>query len=523
MRPIAGDVPQEAESAPPGADQGLGALARHSTRYSAANLLVMVSGFVSFPVFTRLFSVEEYGILGLVSATLALLTGVAKLGVQNSIVRFHGEARHGRSGFDLKQFRSTSLLGMLAASLATTLLWILAVLALPSGYWSDPRIPGVLLLTAVLVVPRTLDSCLSNYLRAEQRSAAFGVYAVAKRYLGLAAVLLTVLFVARSLYGYYAATLATETAAVLLLLAAIGRVRDYSPRNFSPALLRRMLVFGVPMIAYELAGNLLNVGDRYVIEGTLGSGPLGAYSAAYNLCDYIRTILFSSLAQAILPMYVSCWEERGEAATRRFLGEALHYLLLLALPVVGGLWAVGGELLGLLASQKYQQAAVVIPWVVAGMAVDAMVVIVGAGLFIHKRTALVAALVSACAAGNLVLNVLLVPRIGILGAAVATLASYAALAASMQWRSARVLPVPFPWPSAAKFAVLAALMSLAVLRLPAGRGALSLAARVGLGVALYGAMVAASDRPARRAFAAALAWLRTSLPGPPRDRGAGSP
>lgn len=482
-------------------------LARHSTSYSLGNLLVMISGFISFPVFTRLFSVEEYGMLNLVSATLPLLIGISKLGVQNAIVRYYGEARLAADGLGLRRLRATTLLGMLGSSVVVTLVWVAFCLLVPASYWTDPRVRGLLLLTSVLVVVQTVDSCLVNFVRAEQRSGLFSGYAVTRRYVGLAVALATLFYVSHSLYGYYAATILTETSAVLLLFLYLGHTRDYAPRHFQPDLFRKMLMFGVPLIAYELAGITLNIGDRYVIEALLGSAPLGAYSAAYNLCDYVRQVAFVSVSQAIAPMYISSWGERGEAETRRFVHEALRYLMMLAIPVVAGLAAVGGDLLALLASEKYRHGAAVIPWVTAGMGIDAAVGIVGAGLFIHKRTVMLASLVAGCAALNVALNLVLVPKYGIMGAGIATFLSYAALTAAVQRASARVMPIAFPWRDTLKFLLVAAVMYAAVVELPVGHDPLSLAARIATGVLVYGLLILAVDERARAALRLALEWL----------------
>jgi O-antigen/teichoic acid export membrane protein len=483
-------------------------LARHSTSYSLGNLLVMLSGFVSFPIFTRIFSVEEYGMLNLVSATLPLLIGISKLGVQNAIVRYYGEARLAVGGLGLQRLRSTTLLGMLGSSLVVTLVWVAFCLIVPASQWSDPRVRGLLLLTSVLVVVQTVDSCLINFVRAEQRSGLFSSYAVTRRYVSLAVVLATLFYVSRSLYGLYAATILTDASAVLLLFVYLGHARDYSPRHFDPDLFRKMLAFGVPLIAYELAAVMLNIGDRYVIEALLGSGPLGEYSAAYNLCDYVRAVAFVSVAQAIAPMYVSSWGERGEAETRRFVQEALRYLLMLAVPVVAGLAAVGGDLLALLASEKYRHGATVIPWVTAGMGIDAAVAIVGAGLFIHKRTATLAGLVAGCAVLNIGLNLVLVPRYGILGAGIATFLSYAALTVAVQRASAKAMPVAFPWRDALKFMLLAGVMYLVVVELPVGHSPVSLVARIMSGVLVYGLLILAVDAKARAALRLAREWMR---------------
>jgi O-antigen/teichoic acid export membrane protein len=482
-------------------------LARHVSNYSVGNLLMMISGLISFPIFTRIFTVDEYGVLNLISATLALLIGIAKLGVQHSIVRFYGEVKAGKRAVRLSQYHSTTFFGMLAVAMIVTVVWAIASQLIPSSWWNDQRVAGLLLLTSVLVIVRSVDSCLSNFLRAEERSGFFSIYGVAKRYVGLAIVLFAVFYVARNLYGFYVATIITETGAVILLLALLSRGR-YSPREFSPSLFLQMLKFGVPMIAFELAGVILNIGDRYIIQGVLGSTALGIYSAGYNFCEYVQIILLSSIGQAIMPMYVRSWEEHGEEQTRRIVGQVLYYYLMIALPVIAGLSAVGEDLLVFLASEKYRESATIIPYIIAGMAIDSMVVIVGAGLYIHKRTLIIASLVAGCAALNVLLNVLLVPHFGIVGAGIATLISYAALTISILWASNRTMPIPFPWASAVKFGGMATIMYVVVTHLPTSGNVVTFVGRVVVGVLLYSAMVLTLDGRARAAIRAGIDWCR---------------
>ena len=62
----------------------------------------------------------------------------------------------------------------------------------------------------------------------------------------------------------------------------------------------RKIFFGVAM--NEFSGRILSMGDRYLIQNILGADSVGVYSAAYNLCDYIRSILLGSLVAAAQPM-----------------------------------------------------------------------------------------------------------------------------------------------------------------------------------------------------------------------------
>ena len=479
-------------------------LAQHASMYTFGSLLVTVASLVSFPIFTRVFTVDEYGILNLVSASLMLLTGISKMGVQHSIVRFYGVAKTGKGQLTLEQYYSTAFFGMLGIATIVSAVAAVASLVIPSSWWNDPRAAGLLLLASVLVIARTVDSSLSNFLRAEERSGIYSVYNVAKKYIGLAVILFVLYFVARNLYGFYWATIVTEVGATVVLATILFRKRRYTPRAFSPALFRTMLAFGAPMIGYELAGIVLNIGDRYVIQTMLGSNALGIYSAGYNLCEYIQIIVMASIGQAIMPMYVRMWEEKGEEETRRFISQALHYYLMLALPLIAGLMTVGEDLLVLLASEKYRESGAIIPYVITGMVVDGMVVIVGAGLYIHKSTTVIAGLVAMSAVLNITLNILMIPHLGILGAAQATLISYAVLVLSVLWASSKKLPITFPYGSMIKFGCMAAIMYFVVILIHTESQITTLVLRMLAGVLSYGLLVLSFDSRAWSAILAAV-------------------
>lgn len=484
-------------------------LALHVSNYSVASLLVMISGFISFPIFTRIFSIEEYGVLNLISGTLALVTGIAKLGIQHSIVRFYGEIKSGRSAVNLLNYRSTTFFGMIMMSTIVTMIWVIVSQMIPSSWWSDRNITGLLLFTSVLVIVRVVDSCLSNFLRAEERSGLLSVYRIASRYLGLAMVLFTLFYVACDLRSFYGATIVIETSSVVFLFMFLRHGFSFTPFEFSSTLFKRMLVFGIPMIGFELAGIILNIGDRYVIQALLGSAPLGIYSVGYNFCEYVQIIVFSSIGQAIMPMYVRSWEENGEEPTRHFLHQSLHFYSMVALPVVAGLSAVGGDLLVFLASKKYMESATIIPLIIGGMAIDGIVIIVGAGLFIRKQTFMIAGLVGSCALFNIVLNVVLVPQWGIIGSAFATLISYLALALTMLRVSSKTMPISFPWTSVIKFSGLSVIMYVTIIQLSFGNAVLTVICKIGIGTLLYSAMVAAFDKQARAAIRKGFVWYRS--------------
>jgi O-antigen/teichoic acid export membrane protein len=251
------------------------------------------------------------------------------------------------------------------------------------------------------------------------------------------------------------------------------------------------------MIGYELSGLILSIGDRYVIDGLVGEEPLGLYAAAYNLCQYVQALVMASLAQAVMPMYLQMYAREGVAATTAFIGRSLRTYAIFGVPIVAGVAAVGPELLPSLASEKYAGAAIILPWVIGGMVVDGTNSMLGAGLFIHRRTRSIMAIVLSSAILNIVLNLILVPRIGIKGSAIATLVCYSVAALALGWAGRKLLPVALPLATLAAAGVASLAMYFAVVHLYPGHRLLTVGVRVAAGGPIYVVMMAVISAEAR--------------------------
>lgn len=474
------------------------ALLAHASKYTIGNLLVTVAGVVSFPLFTRLFAVDEYGLMSLVATTLMLVVGLGKLGFQHSMVRFYAETRAGNNSFTLPQYFGTVLGAMAALACAATLCWLAVVELIPAGAWKDPRLLMLLRLTSVLVFIRIFESVFMNLLRAEQRSGFYSAYMVVRKYGGLAAIILTVLYVVHGLKGFYVGSIVGEAIIVSGLGMVYLRQQPIGLSNFRSELFKRMLMFGLPMIGYEIGGVILSVGDRYVLQALAGPEQLGFYSASYNLCEYVQTTLLVSVGQALIPMYTRIWEERGAEETIRFISRVLHYYLMLGALVVAVLAATGHDVLALLASEKYRPGGVIVPWVIAGMVLEGGLPIVAAGIFIRKQTRIMMILVLGCAVLNIALNFALVPHFGIIGSAVATLLSYMVLTGSAMVIGQRRLAVPFPGLALLKFSALAGVAYLLMRGVNTGSHLIiELALRCIVGALAFALLVLVFDKPAR--------------------------
>lgn len=83
-------------------------LFKQSSHYLVGQSLVMAAGFISFSILIRVFSVDDYGILGLISTTTIIIQAITKQGFPNSIVRFFTEFKIKNN---LAEFRLTIFIG----------------------------------------------------------------------------------------------------------------------------------------------------------------------------------------------------------------------------------------------------------------------------------------------------------------------------------------------------------------------------------------------------------------------------
>lgn len=483
-RPAAPTSPQRKE-----AGGMLLRLLRHTSNYSAGTLLITVASVISFPIFTRVFSVAEYGVLGLVNATLGMLLVLGKLGLQQSVVRFYAEIEAGRRAGDRASLFSTVFYGMLGVGTVASVLSAGLLVLLPDSWWNHSDAQYLAALAAPLILIRVLDSAMLNLLRAEQKSGLYSLYSVLRKYFALLVVLATLLLVARSLRGFFVATMVGEGVALLCVLGYFARQHVFSPARVSRPLFLAMLGFGLPLLVSELSSQLLSMGGRYIINYQLGPGPLGSYSAAYNFSDYLQSVLTGAFSQALIPMYLRMWETQGRERTEEFLRQSLRYYVMLAFPVLAGMAAVAPQMLRLLASDRYSVGTALFVFIVGGMLVAGGTPIFCAGIYIRKLTRVVMYSVLAAAALNLSLTALLLPRMGIEGAAVATLASYVLYSACTAYFGRRAVRVRLPWRQLLVSAALSLFMYLVVVRIEVGGPVARLAVQVAVGVALYGGLL----------------------------------
>ena len=401
-------------------------------------------GLISFPILTRSLTVEEYGLLGLVSATVTIFVSFAKLGLQSAMLRFYSKAR-AESAAALNDLLSNVSGAIILLSVVGLILWLVYAYFIVPLINGTPLLFKLFLIGAALVPIKIIHSLTNNLLQADQRSGLLSTVSVSEKLFRLLCMVAIVLSIGLTSERALIIMIVSEFIFVAVLLyQSRSLLVGVKPKINVPAL-SPLVAYGVPVMLAELTAVLLETGDRYVIQAYMGSEPLGQYAAAVNICMYLEWVLILSLQSAIVPHYVKLYEEKGRDATLKFLNGAFDLYVAVAMGVFVVFCIAAPQLVIFLAGEKYRAGLLVIPWFAAGYVLVGAICIAGAGVYIDKRTSVLVKWTVIAFVLNLILNLIAIPKYGLIAAALATFFAMCIRSIGVYKDAARTLPVAMPW------------------------------------------------------------------------------
>lgn len=413
----------------------LKALGRDIAIYGAADFVFRLIAFAVFPIYAHVFTVEQFGVYALVSASAGLVALLANLGINNAAQRFYWDEP--AAGAPQPSIVSTGLLVLIASS--TLVVAVLAAALFPLRETVAARYGiswSIVLLTLATIVPeQILQYCLDT-LRLHLTPWRFVAVSLLKNLLGVAAGLVFILGFDAGLEGLFAGGLVGAIAAVP---AALFLVRRDLTLDLRSPLAGRLLSFGYPFVFAGLAYWIFGMADRWMLAEMSTPTELGLYAIAYKFAAVV-VFLNGAFGQAWSPLAMKM--RRDDADYRAAYARVLSVWLFVLLLVGAAMVLFGKPLLRLLTPPEYWDAAGVLAILTMGVVVSGTTQITAVGISIERRTALFAWASWLTAAINVALNLVLIPAYGAAGAALATFLSYVVLTALYLFWSQRLHPLP---------------------------------------------------------------------------------
>lgn len=363
--------------------------------------------FLLMPIYTAVLSPAENSDVSLMMQTANLLIPLVSLGISNSIIRFGLDEKYSK--------RTVFTTGVFTLGAG----YLLLIAAFPLLNMVDfiHKYIWMLYLYLLMSCSRTL---VQQFVRAKTYTKLYAFDGILATVNTLVLVCVFLLKFKWGAMGYIAAIIGADFLSVVFLSVITSVWRYFDISKLDKAVAKEMLKYCLPLIPASIAWWITNVSDRYLVAYFCGDTINGIYDISYKLPSIIN--VFATIF--LEAWQISAVKESGANHTSRFFTNVFKAYQSVVFIGGAGIILLAKPLIRLLADEAYFEAWTFVPVLIMATIFACFSTFMTSIYMVEKRGGLNLATMSAGAVANVVLNLLLIPKMGAQGAAVATFVSY---------------------------------------------------------------------------------------------------
>ena len=383
---------------------------------SISKIIVMLSSIILLPILTKTLPISEYAIWVQILVFLGMLLPISELGLTTAMLRFF-PAEHNKE--ELRDKFHTIFIFILTSSVLLSLLPLLASQQV-SNYLFGGRIEAVYFIPLIFPIIVLNNLCMS-YFRARQQIKKLSIFTVLQSILimglvGLAVLSNPTIFQALSAYGL--AQIIMFWMMVVLIIKEIGISIP------TMKCLKEYLVFGLPALPQTIATWAIVGSDKFLIGLFIGITYVGYYAPAYGLGSSV--MLFMAPLGTLLPSALSELHDTGrELEMWKRVQHSLYAFLVLSIPAGIVVSIFARNILELLTTTEIAiNSYKIVPIIALASIIYGGQAIISNVLIVKKKMMVLTWITGISAIVCVGINLILIPKFGLLGAATALYITY---------------------------------------------------------------------------------------------------
>ncbi|MBU8893918.1 MAG: oligosaccharide flippase family protein [Bacteroidales bacterium] len=390
--------------------------AKQTLIYSLGNISSKLIGFILLPLYTGYLLTEEYGIFAILEVTSTIMVAVFSFKLSTAMLRWCSSEN--------SENRVKSLLFTTYSS-AFLIIALLNLSLQPfresfSNLFFNTNIYSDYFLILFLSVSFEILNLFSfDLLRLKEKSAFY----ISVSILRITAILvLNIYFIKYLGLGVKGIILSQLIGNILVFVLTIPFLLKNMILQFNIAELKRMLQYGIPLIFSTISMMIITMGDRYIIKYFLNYSEVGIYSLGYKIAGVTNVLIIQSFQTGFLPI---AYKNYDKPDAQKFFSKILTYYTFVLVLASLGISLFSQEIIELFSKNSdYNIAYTVVPFISLAFIFKGIQYVYSLGLHFAKKTKYNAYIVLSAAIINFAINIILIPRYGIYGAAVATIISW---------------------------------------------------------------------------------------------------
>lgn len=414
--------------------QDLKRLIKHSSIYTAGNLVYRGAAFLLIPLYVHYLKPAEYGMLEMFYATVTLSQTLISSGIAHATLRFYFEYK---DEADRKKVISTAMLTTMIIGVVGALTLISLSTRFSSWLFNTPEYASYFRLAFLMLVFEITKEIDLAFIRAREYSLFFMFASFLQLFLLVGLNFYMVVVLGKGVYGILLGNLIATIVTWFLLT---GFTVKQCGLGFDGSKLRAIVAYGYPLMLSGFIGTVSKNADRFFLSAFASLEVVGLYALASKLGVALQTFVVEPFTRSYGPFRFSIMRDENSGAV---YARVMTYFLA-GSTFTGLLMAIfSEEIIRLVSGQAYYGCAALVPWFLADVILFGMLYNLQTGIYVAKKTGYMLYIILASVTLNLAANAFLVPSYGAYGA-IASILAASLLSVIATWRvSQRLLPVHY--------------------------------------------------------------------------------
>lgn len=376
--------------------------------------------FFLLPLYTHTLTTEQYGITELIITASNLLIPFISLSIQDSVLRFALDKENEKG-----QVLKNACVVMLGGTILLFCMSPLLKLYNPIEEWSIYFI--------IITLLHMYRIVFSLYIKAVGKTRLFAVDSILYTlFLAISNILFLLVF-KMGIIGYFLAMISATAFSAIFLFISGNLIRDIRKSYINITLLKQMLIFSIPMIINAVSWWIANSSDRIMLQYFIGANAVGLYSVAAKMPSLLTSVT-SIFNQAWVISAVTEYDSTRDKEFYEKTFSIYNFLLVIFASVI---IFIIKPFMQIYVGNNFIESWQYVPYLLLGAIFLTYASFFGAIYTSAKKNVNVMVTTLIGAILNIILNLVLIPYLGILGAAIATMIAYLVIGIYRMFNSRR--------------------------------------------------------------------------------------
>tara|TARA_B100002052_G_scaffold161876_1_gene147338 strand:+ start:21429 stop:22835 length:1407 start_codon:yes stop_codon:yes gene_type:complete len=392
-------------------------LAKQSIVYGLGHVASRFITFLLLPILTSSLTTNEFGIISKFYAFTGLAMAFYRYGMDTALMKFYIQNDNSKA-----YFSSIIILQMISSILFSGLIWI-------AGHQLSQFIfsiynPQYIIYIITIIYADIIWNLITLTLRAEKKPILF----ISINLLNVVSILiLTIYLVNQQMMGVQGVLLANVIASIITLFVSLFLLFNrFAIKSIDYNFLKPILKFGLPFFPAAIFAMIHESADKFILAYLLNDHFVGLYAAGYKL-GIFGLLIVMAFNMGWTPYFLEHGakknaEQNFSIIQTLFLGVMgfLGILLTIIIPIIANVDIMGYQLIG----EKFIEGIIILPIILVSYYFFGLYVLLLPTIYILEKTYLIPIIRGLGAVSNILLNFLLIPVWGIIGAALANLGAF---------------------------------------------------------------------------------------------------